>query len=56
MSSSSGNALLIEFSIVRSEGGADCQRILDAAKQEPDRGPVPKTEENGGWTSMSVMV
>ncbi|KAG1736506.1 hypothetical protein EDB19DRAFT_1637681 [Suillus lakei] len=40
---------------LRSEGGADCQRILDAAKQESDRGPVPKTEENG-WTSMSVMV
>lgn len=40
---------------LRSEGGADCQRILDAAKQESDHGPVPKTEENG-WTSMSVMV
>ncbi|KAG1820956.1 uncharacterized protein BJ212DRAFT_1550129 [Suillus subaureus] len=49
------NTSLMEFPIVRSEGGADCQRILDAAKQEPDRGPVPKTEENG-WTSMSVMV
>ncbi|KAG2086597.1 uncharacterized protein F5147DRAFT_588459 [Suillus discolor] len=49
------NTLLTEFPLVRSEGGADCQRILDAAKQESDHGPVPKTEENG-WTSMSVMV
>jgi hypothetical protein len=41
--------------IVRSEGGADCQRILDTAKQESDRGPIPKTEENS-WSGMSLVV
>lgn len=39
---------------LRSEGGAECQRVLDAAK-DTERVPVPKTEETG-WTSTSVMV
>ncbi|KAI6133497.1 hypothetical protein EV401DRAFT_2053552 [Pisolithus croceorrhizus] len=39
---------------LRSEGGAECQRVLDAAK-DSERVPVPKTEE-AGWTSASVMV
>ncbi|KAG9316124.1 hypothetical protein JVU11DRAFT_3801 [Chiua virens] len=39
---------------LRSEGGAECQRILDAAK-DSERLPVPKTEEKA-WPGMSVMV
>ncbi|KAI6106866.1 hypothetical protein EDD16DRAFT_1489618 [Pisolithus croceorrhizus] len=44
----------VTATIVRSEGGAECQRVLDAAK-DSERVPVPKTEE-AGWTSASVMV
>ncbi|KAI6122213.1 hypothetical protein EDD16DRAFT_795336 [Pisolithus croceorrhizus] len=39
---------------LRSEGGAECQRVLDAAK-DSERVPVPKTEEVG-WTTTNVMV
>jgi len=39
---------------LRSEGGAECQRILDAAK-DTERIQVPKTEDKG-WPGMSVMV
>jgi uncharacterized Zn-finger protein len=39
---------------LRSEGGAECQRILDAAK-DSEKLPVPKTEEKA-WPGMSVMV
>ena len=39
---------------VRSEGGAECQRILEAAK-DSERLPVAKTEDKG-WPGMSVMV
>ncbi|KAL4062872.1 hypothetical protein V8B97DRAFT_1947834 [Scleroderma yunnanense] len=37
---------------LRSEGGAECQRVLDAAK-DSERAPVPKTEETG-WSSVMV--
>ncbi|KAF8442207.1 hypothetical protein L210DRAFT_3611695 [Boletus edulis BED1] len=39
---------------VRSEGGAECQRILDAAKGS-DNKTIPKTEDKA-WPGMSVMV
>ncbi|KAG8212938.1 hypothetical protein J3R82DRAFT_11296 [Butyriboletus roseoflavus] len=39
---------------LRSEGGAECQRILDAAKDSEGL-PIAKTEEKG-WPGMSVMV
>lgn len=39
---------------LRSEGGAECQRVLDAAK-DSERVPMPKTEE-AGWSTTSVMV
>ncbi|KAH7915598.1 hypothetical protein BJ138DRAFT_997406 [Hygrophoropsis aurantiaca] len=39
---------------VRSEGGAECQKLSDAAKDSAG-GLVPKTEDNG-WSGMSVMV
>ena len=38
---------------VRSEGGAECQRIVDAPKESEKL--VPKTEDKA-WPGMSVMV
>lgn len=45
-------------SVVRSEGGAECQKALNEAQHQQNLGrspPLTKTEDNG-WPGMSVML